>query len=101
MLSHVSAIGAGFAVLLVTAPTASVQAARFHDPSMQAPALAESVACRTVRERVVRPNGSVVFRTKQSCGPGMGPGGPRCRVVRERVQRPNGSVVFRSVRRCG
>ena len=67
--------------------------------------LLDPVACRTVRERVERPNGSVVFRTRRDCGPGgfagPGRGGPGCRVVRERVERPNGSVVFRTKRTCG
>lgn len=75
---------------------------------LDAPGLVDAVACRVVRERVERPNGSVVFRTRRDCGPGgpgygFGPrrGGPGCRVVRERVERPNGSVVFRTRRTCG
>ena|SRR5262245_47592900 len=99
MRFHIPALGLAAATLIATLPSASVQAARFHDPSLQAPSLAESVACRTVRERVVRPNGSVVFRTKQSCAPVVMRGG--CRMVRERVVRPGGAVVFRTVRRCG
>jgi hypothetical protein len=87
-----------FAVL----PTSNASAARFYDPAIQAPSLVEDVACRTVRERVVRPNGRVIYRTKRTCGPGWrGPlAGGQCRFIRERVVRPNGSVVYRSVRRC-
>ena len=51
------------------------------------------------RERIVRPNGAVVFRTVRRCGPGPRFGG--CKVVRDRVERPNGNVVFRTRRVCG
>ena len=67
-------------------------------------ALVEPVACRVVRSRVVRPNGSVVFRTARECGPGprFGRRGREgCRMVRARIERPDGSVVFRNTRRCG
>jgi hypothetical protein len=101
MRLHVSAIGLATAIFALMAPSVSVQAARFHDPSLQAPALAEPVACRTVRERVVRPGGAIVFRTKRVCGPGWGGGGGGCKVVRERVHRPGGAVVFRTKRVCG
>jgi hypothetical protein len=100
---HMPIAAAALAVAtLAFAPGAS--AARFHDPALaaNAPSLMEDVACRTVRERVVRPGGRVIFRTKRVCTPGFGrpyrAGG--CRTVRERVVRPNGSVVYRSIRRC-
>jgi hypothetical protein len=100
---HMPIAAAALAVAsLAFVPGAS--AARFHDPALtaQAPSLMEDVACRTVRERIVRPGGRVIFRTKRVCRPGFGRtfGGGRCRMVRERVVRPNGSVVYRSVRRC-
>src|SRR5262245_26539802 len=75
--------------------------ARMMNPNLGAPALTEPVACRTVRERVERPGGRVIFRTKRVCTPGVTVGGPGCVMKRERVVRPNGSVVFRQVRRCG
>ena len=94
---------AAVAVALLSAvPGAS--AARFHDPALgaHAPSLVEDVACRTVRERVVRPGGRVFYRTKRICTPGFGrwPGARDCRTIRERVVRPNGTVVYRTVRRC-
>jgi len=100
---HMPIAAAAVAVAFLAAvPGAS--AARFHDPALvtQAPSLVEDVACRTVRERVVRPGGRVIFRTKRICTPGFGRAlrGGHCRMVRERVVRPNGSVVYRSVRRC-
>jgi hypothetical protein len=100
---HMPIAAAVIAVAFFSAvPGAS--AARFQDPAVatQAPSLLEDVACRTVRERVVRPGGRVIFRTKRICTPGFGRGfgAGHCRVVRERVVRPNGSVVHRTVRRC-
>jgi hypothetical protein len=76
--------------------------ARFSPAPVDAPALVEEAACRTVRERIRRPNGRVVVRTVRRCGPGIrGPAwGPRRRVVKERTVRPNGRVVVRTVRRC-
>lgn len=91
-----AALAAG-ALLAVAVPNAAH--ARFLDPTLtQTPSLVEDVACRMVRERVVRPNGTVVFRNVRRCTPGWSR--PRCRMVRERVVRPNGSVVFRTVQRC-
>jgi hypothetical protein len=84
--------------LLVVAPEAAQ--ARMMAPHLDAPSLADTVACRTVRERVERPSGRVIYRTKRVCTPGFTTGGPDCRVRRERIVRPNGSVVFRSIRRC-
>lgn len=64
----------------------------------------ETVACRVVRTRTVRPNGAVVWRSERQCTPGVVVApvvvAPRCAVVRERVVRPSGVVVVRSVRRC-
>ncbi len=75
--------------------------ARMMDPGLRAPSLVDTVACRTIRERVERPGGRVIFRTRRECTPGPGPGvGRICRVERERVVRPNGTVVYRSIRRC-
>jgi hypothetical protein len=75
--------------------------ARFYTPQLTAPTLVEEAACVVRRERIVRPNGSVVFRDVRRCGvapvvrPVVG-----CQTVRERVRRPNGTVVVRAVRRC-
>ena len=73
--------------------------ARIGLQAVEAPALVEQAQCAVRRERVVRPNGAVVFRTVRRCGPGPRAGG--CKVVRERVERPNGNVVFRTRRVCG
>lgn len=94
--------------LLVTAAlatfaglAASSAGAHVRPVAVEPDALINTVACRVVRERVERPNGSVVFRTRRECGPReMGRGFGGCRVVRERVERPNGSVVFRTRRVC-
>jgi hypothetical protein len=88
--------------LLLLMPSGQAQAARFYDPALQAPSLVEPVACRTVRERIVRPSGRVIYRVKNICAPGWrrpwAMGG--CRLIRERIVRPNGAIVFRTVRRC-
>jgi hypothetical protein len=84
--------------LLAAGP--DVADARMLNPNLGAPSLVETVACRTVRERVIRPGGRVIYRTKRVCTPRLTVGGPGCVVRRERVVRPNGSVVYRSVRRC-
>ena len=87
-------IGAATAVVAATLMTPPAHA-RF-DKTVVAPDHIESVACRVVRTRVVRPGGRVVFNTRRVCTPS----GPRCRVVKQRTVRPNGSVVVRTVRRC-
>lgn len=95
-----TAAAAAAAVFVVAAPAD----ARFFDPAVKgAEPLTEQVACRTVRQRIVRPSGRVIYETKQVCSPGPGPrmGMGGCRTVRERIDRPNGSVVYRSIRRCG
>jgi hypothetical protein len=69
-------------------------------PAIKGSSLIEPVACRTVRQRVVRPNGSVVYRVKRRCGLAQVRPGRHCTVVKERIRRANGSVVFRSIRRC-
>jgi|SRR5690348_465419 len=48
------------------------------DSSLKAPSLVEQAACRTIRSRVVRPNGRVVFRTVRRCTPDfrLGAAGP-------------------------
>jgi hypothetical protein len=78
----------------------AAQAARL-DPSLAVPSLTQDVACRVVRERIVRPNGAVVIRETRQCGhgPEMRHGG-ECRVMRDRVVRPNGSVDIRTRRIC-
>jgi len=89
---------AGAAALAVFIAGSSTAAhARFQNPALQLPSVAEPVACRVVRERVVRPGGRVIYRSRRVCTPRWG--GP-CRMVRERVVRPNGAVVYRSIRRC-
>lgn len=90
------ALGAGF----LAAPQAQAQA-RFNGLQVQAPSLVEDAACVVRRERVVRPNGRVIYRTVRRCGVGPGPRMGGCRVTRERVVRPNGRVIYRTVRRCG
>jgi hypothetical protein len=69
-------------------------------PTITGTSLIEPVACRTVRERVVRSNGSVVFRVKRRCGLAQIRPRRHCTVLKERIHRANGTVVFRSVRRC-
>jgi len=79
----------------------TAQAATFSPPpALKGTSLTEPVACRTVRERVVRPNGSVVYRVKRNCGLVQVRPRRHCTMVKERIHRANGSVVFRSVRRC-
>jgi hypothetical protein len=80
-------------------PTA--QAATFSPPpAIKGTSLIEPVACRTIRQRVVRPNGSVVYRVKRRCGLAQVRPRRHCTMVKERIHRADGSVVFRSVRRC-
>ncbi len=74
--------------------------ARFSPERIAAPALVEQAACVVRRERVVRPNGRVVYRTVRRCRPGIERRRERCYLVRERTTRANGSVVVRTVRRC-
>lgn len=74
--------------------------ARMADPGLKLPSATEQVACRTVRERIRRPNGAVVWRERRVCTPGFAMHRPRCFTERQRVVRPNGTVVFKSVRRC-
>ena len=85
----------GIAALPATA------SARMADPGLKLPSAAEQVACRTVRERIRRPNGALVWKVRRVCTPGfaMHPR-PRCVTERQRILRPNGAVVFKSVRRC-
>ena len=73
--------------------------ARFSPQRIEAPGLVEQAACTLRRERVVRPNERVIYRTVRRCTPDWG-WRDRCRTVRERVVRPNGSIVYRTVRRC-
>jgi hypothetical protein len=92
-------IAAGAFTLLL--PLAPAQAAPVQGHAIAAPSLLEPVACRSVRERVVRPNGRVVYRTIRTCDRA----GPRwhrghCQVRHVRTVRPNGRVVYKTVRRC-
>jgi hypothetical protein len=75
--------------------------ARMADPGLKLPQAGEQVACRTVRERIRRPNGAIVWRERRVCTPGfaMHPR-PRCVTERQRIVRPNGAIVFKSVQRC-
>jgi hypothetical protein len=97
---HRSLLPAAVALSLLAA-VPNQAAARMLDPGLKAHPLAEPVACRVIRERIERPNGSVVFRNRRECEPGFVTASvPECRMIRERVVRPNGAIVFRSVRRC-
>jgi hypothetical protein len=100
----IAGAAAALSVLVMSAPAGAMPAA---PQGVQAPSLLQEAACVVRRERVVRPNGRVVYRTVRRCGVGAGyHQGPRygygnpCRIVRERVVRPNGNVVVREVRRC-
>jgi hypothetical protein len=95
MRLFLATIGAATAIAAATLATPPAQA-RF-DMTVAAPNHVESVACRVVRSRVVRPGGRVVVNTRRVCTPNAG---PRCRVVKQRTVRPNGAVVVRTVRRC-
>jgi hypothetical protein len=86
--------------LLGLSSFSTVRAATFSSPAITGTSLIEPVACRTARERVVRPNGSVVFRVKRRCGLAQIRPRRHCTMVKERIHRANGTVVFRSVRRC-
>jgi hypothetical protein len=85
-------------VLAMSAPASALPA----DPGLRAPSATEQVACRTVRERIRRPGGAVVWRERRVCTPGfaMHPR-PRCVTERQRIVRPSGVIVFKTVRRCG
>lgn len=100
-------IGAAVAAMSLTAFAVPEASARFFDPALQGPDLVEQAQCVVRRERVVRPNGAVVYRTARRCGGmdrgfgrGMGGGMGGCRVVRERIERPNGNTVIRTRRVC-
>lgn len=99
MKKAIAAALTGLALLAVV----PAEAASF-DRSLAVPTLTQDVACRMMRERIVRPNGSVVIRQTRQCGPGpmMGRGfrGGDCRVMRDRFVRPNGSVDIRTRRVC-
>jgi hypothetical protein len=78
---------------------ASLQAAPASYVGVVTP-LAEPVACRNVRERLILPNGRVEYVTRQECTPGAATTGSGCRVIRERVILPNGSVGYISRNQC-
>jgi hypothetical protein len=87
-----------FGLALAAPPQAQAMVAH---PGVSAPSAIDAVACRTVRERVVRPDGRVIYRTSRKCGPWHRPHwGRHCRVERQRVIRPSGAVVYKTIRRC-
>jgi hypothetical protein len=104
----IAGAAAVLSALIATTPAGAMPAA---PQGVQAPSLVEQAACVVRRERVVRPNGRVVYRTVRRCGvPAWDRGyhhghrygyGAPCRMVRERIVRPDGRVVVREVRRCG
>lgn len=99
LLCTATVAAALFGSLLATSAPA---AARMAYPGLKLPSAAEQIACRTVRERVRRPSGAVVWRTRRVCTPnwvGYRPR-PRCVSERQRIVRPNGAVVWKTVRRC-
>jgi hypothetical protein len=99
---HLSLASAIAAALVVSAlPGHAAQAAMFGH-HLRAPSAVEHVACRLVRERVVRPSGRVVYREREQCGEpfAMIVDDADCVIRRERIVRPNGTVVYRRVRRC-
>ena len=81
--------------------TSTPASARMADPGLKVPQATEQVACRTVRERIRRPSGAVVWRTRRVCTPSLAwRPRPRCITERQRIVRPNGTIVFKKVRRC-
>jgi hypothetical protein len=96
----IAATALSFAGLLGTPHDAEAIMA---DPIVRAPSLIEQSACEMVRSRIVRPDGSVAYRTVRRCDPAWEAfdAAPDCTFARERVVRPDGSIVFRNVRRCG
>jgi hypothetical protein len=98
MMQHPRLAGLLGAMALTTFAFGSAEARPLPYGVAVPPGLVEPAQCRTVRERIVRPNGRVVYRTVRRCSPRSRV--ESCRVVRERVVRPNGTVVFRTVRRC-
>jgi hypothetical protein len=97
-VSTATVAAALFGGVLITAMPAT---ARMADPGLKVPLATEQVACRTVRERIRRPGGGVVWRERRVCTPGFAVRPrPRCVTERQRVVRPGGAVVFKTVRRC-
>lgn len=91
-------IGLGLGSGLATPQHAEAMVA---NPGVSAPVVVDQVACRTVRTRVVRPNGRVVYRTTRRCGPPhWARPHRRCVMERQRIVRPNGAVVYKRIRRC-
>ncbi|WP_409718769.1 hypothetical protein [Pseudorhodoplanes sp.] len=88
----------GTAAVIATSGAATSPAQARFDMTVKAPVHVETVACRTVRTRIVGPGGQVTFRTRRVCAPAAAP--RRCRMERQRIVRPNGTVVFRTVQRC-
>src|SRR5437763_17208484 len=94
-----AAVGLTSAILALL-PQSQSSAAPSFDASLQAPALAEFVACRNVRERLLLPNGRVEYVTRQDCSSGSNSSGTNgtsqsgCGLVRQRVIQHNGSVAY-------
>jgi hypothetical protein len=87
-----------FGLALAVPPQAQAMVA---NSGVTAPSAIDAVACRTVRERVVRPGGRVIYKTSRRCGPWHRHHWRRhCRVERQRVIRPSGAVVYKRIRRC-
>ncbi|MBN9013156.1 MAG: hypothetical protein J0H25_08920 [Rhizobiales bacterium] len=70
------------------------------NPGVSAPSVVDTVACRTVRSRIVRPGGRVVYKTTRQCTPHWSHHRRGCVMERQRIVRPNGAVVYKQVRRC-
>lgn len=71
------------------------------DPQFRAPSTVANIACRVIREGVVRPFGPLIYRQREVCGgPFAMVDDDACVVRRERIVRPDGSVVFRPAHRC-
>ena len=98
------------ASLLTLLPPQHSLAAPALNAGLQVPALAETVACRNVRDRVLLPNGRFEYVTRQDCsadstgsGSSSGtasPSGTNCRMERQRIVKPNGTGGYLSVQRC-
>lgn len=85
-------------LMMISLHPAPANAAPIQPSAIVAPSLLDQVACRMVRQRIVRPNGRVVFRTVRSCDRAQFR--PNCRVKQVRTVRPNGRVIHRTIRTC-
>ena len=94
-----SALAAAVAVVAFAGQPAQAIMA---DAQLHAPSAVQTIACRVIRERIVRPFGPPVFKEREECGEpfAMVVDDETCVVRRERIERPDGSIVTRRVRRC-